>query len=234
MVVMQKALVIRICTFLFFLTSLIGFSQPLSWMGKPKPYKWMIGASWFAVEDDGRGFCQPFDIQQSWNSKSYPTRFFVDRYFKHGLSAEFAVGYTTYSNGKLINDSLNYQGFFLSVDANCKYSFYTLFNQKWLDPYTSLGIGMTQRSAFSNAYTATVNVGIGANFWIYKGFGIQAQTNGKIGLASPFLHNSDYISYSLGIVYRFQESKPRNTFSQKHYKWTTKKTHYKDPKKRRG
>lgn len=191
----------------------------------------MLGISWSAVEDDGRGVCQLFDVKQSWNATSFPSRIFIDRYFKYGLSAEFAGAYTEYTAGKLINDSTDYEGLFLSFDGNCKYSFYNLLGIPWLDPYTSLGIGLTQRNAFDKPYTFTANVSLGANFWVYKGLGIQLQTSGKIGITSPFFKDGDYFQHSIGLVYKFQPAKGNSGFNHKQYKWTHKKTKFKSSRK---
>jgi len=191
----------------------------------------MFGVGWNFVEDDGRGFCQPFDVKQSWNSLPYPTRLTVDKYLKRGLSVEFAGAYTTYKLGKLINDSTNRSGMFLSFDFNCKYSFYHLVNVPWLDPYASLGLGMTQRTALPEAYTFTGNVAFGVNFWVYRGLGINLQTSGKIGLTSDFLGSSDYFQHSIGLVYKIQPRKGNNNFNKRQYKWTNKKMRYKSSRK---
>lgn len=208
------------------------WSQPLAWMGKPKPYKWLVGVSWNAVEDDGRGFCQMFDVTQSWNMPAYPTRLVVDRYFKHGLSAEFSGAYNRYLAGKLINGSTNRSGMFLSFDLNAKYSFYDLQQTTWLDPYVSLGVGITQRTAIPQVLCPTANIGAGVNIGIYKGLGIQLQTSAKFGLAGKLFAENDYFQHSAGLVYKFKGDRKSNDFNKKHYKWTDKKQRYKSGRKK--
>ncbi len=187
----------------------------------------MFGIGWNAVDDDGRDFCQPFDAKQSWSARPFPTRIVVDKYLKYGMSIEFAGAYNEYKIGKLINDTTNFEGFFLSFDFNAKYSFFNLLSVKWLDPYASLGLGLTQRTAFENPYSFTANVNFGANFWVYKGLGIQLQTSGKIGLTSDILGNSDYFQHTIGIVYKTKSSRGRNTFNKRRYGWIQKKQRYK-------
>lgn len=197
-----------------------------------KPYSWMIGVSWTAVDDDGRGLCQAFDVAEVWNYEYFPTRIFVDKYLKHGLSVEFSAAYVTYRAGKLINDSINRSGIFLSMDLNCKYSFYPLISQKWLDPYVSLGVGNTQRTGIPQVSTITANIGLGVNMFFYRGLGVQLQTSGKIALTGGFFGEGNYIQHNLGLVYKFNSgSRGRESFSKKRYKWTGKKVKYKGNKR---
>lgn len=210
-----------------------GFSQPQGWGPKPKPYSWMVGISWNAIVDHGRVFCQPFDINQSWNYEYYPTRIMVDRYLKHGLSVEFSGAYANYKLGKLINDSINRSGMFLAFDFNCKYSFFDLIRPNWVDPYVSLGVGYTMRSAMPTPGALTGNIAFGVNLFVYKGLGFQIQTSGKFGLTSGFMKDGDYFQHNLGLVYKFTPKKRAdNSFSKKQYKWTKKKQKYKEPKRK--
>jgi hypothetical protein len=218
--------------FLLLISTSVTWSQPYDWSPKAKPYTWAFGVSWNFVEDDGREFCQPFDVKQSWNGLAYPTRLTVERRFKYGLSAEFAGAYNFYKTGKLINSSTDKSGMFLSFDLNCKYGFYKMINIPWLDPYASLGFGVTQRNALDEKFSLTGNVAFGSNFWIYKGFGINIQTSGKIGVISEFLGSSDYFQHSIGIVYKLSpKSGGDNNFDKKRYKWTGKKERYKPSRK---
>lgn len=204
-------------------------AQPYDWYGEEKPYKWAVGLGWNFVEDDGRGFCQPFDVKQSWNSLPYPTRLTIDRYFKSGLSAEFAGAYTQYKMGKLIQDSVNYEGMFLSFDLNCRYSFYNLITSTVLDPYASLGFGLTQRSMLDKPLAFTGNAAIGCNFWVWKGLGINTQISYKYAVTMS--NNPDYMQYSVGLIYKFKGKEEGNNFGQRKYKWIDRKMKYKGGKK---
>ena len=210
-----------------------SFAQPLSWMGETKPYKWMFGIGWNAVDDDGRPFCQPFDVNQSWNYQYYPTRLTVDRYLKRGLSVEFAGAYNNYTAGKLVNNSTNLNGLFLSFDLNCKYSFYNLLRTDWLDPYASLGVGGTYRDAYPTTFQPTLNAALGVNFFFYRGFGLQLQTSGKFGINADFYTTTaNYLQHSVGFVYKMTPStQQKGQGDKKRYGWTKKKYKYKAGKK---
>ena len=205
---------------LFLLISYQSGAQPLSWIPRKNPYKWMLGIGWNVVDDDGRAFCQPFDAKQSWNYQLYPTRLNADFYLRKGLSIEFTGCYNQYKAGKLINDSTNVSGLFLSFDANVKYSFYSFFlPSKWFDPYVSLGLGGTHRDTYETTFQPTFNAAIGANFWIYRGLGIQIQTSGKFGITGDFYStHADYLQHTAGFVYKFQpRRRVNNDFSKKHF-----------------
>lgn len=197
-----------------------------------KPYTWMVGVSWTAVEDDGRGLCQMFDVNQSWNYEFFPTRVFVDKYFKYGLSAEFSGAFVKYRAGKLINDSTNRSGSFLAFDLNCKYSFYPLITPKWVDPYVSLGLGITQRTAMPDITTVTGNIGLGVNLFFFRGLGFQLQTSGKVALTGGFFGKGNYLQHQAGLVYKFDSGiRGTTNFNKRHYKWTSKKMKYKGGKR---
>lgn len=210
----------------------VSYGQPLGYGPKPKPYIWMVGVSWDAVVDHGRDFCQPFDVNQSWNYEVFPTRIMLDRYLKNGLSVEFSGAYANYRAGKLINGETNRSGMFLSFDLNCKYSFFNLIRPNWLDPYTSLGVGFTQRTAMEVPFALTGNIAFGVNFYIYKGLGIQLQTSGKFGITG-YNDGTSYFQHTAGLVYKFTPKKRQsNEFSKKRYKWTKDKEKYKEPRRK--
>lgn len=227
----QKTLLQAVLLFTFlFITNAVD-AQP-SVLANRKPYSWMIGISWTVVEDDGRGLCQPFDVAQSWNYEYFPTRIMVDKYFKYGLSAEFSGAYVTYKAGKLINDSTNRSGVFLALDLNCKYSFYPLITPRWVDPYVSLGIGMTQRTMMPGVSTITGNVGVGVNLFFFRGLGFQLQTSGKFAFTGGTASGGNYIQHQAGFVYKFNSgSRGRENFNKKRYKWTGKKEKFKGNKR---
>lgn len=192
----------------------------------------MIGVSWTAVEDDGRGLCQPFDVAQSWNYEYFPTRIMVDKYFKYGLSAEFSGAFVTYRPAKLINDTIGRSGVFLALDLNCKYSFYPLITPRWVDPYVSLGIGMTQRTPMAGVSALTGNIGLGVNLFFFRGLGFQIQTSGKFAFTGGTLAGGSYMQHNVGLVYKFNSgARGRENFSKKRYKWTNKKQKYKGNKR---
>ena len=209
--------------FTFYISS--AFAQPYKTIKKYKPYDWMVGVSWSVVEDDGSPFSGIFNVASSWNYLFYPTRISVDRYLKSGWSLEAVFTYNTYSSKKNVNGKLDASGIFLSGDINSKYSFTNLYvpKLKWFDPYVNMGLGYTFRAgANTSIHTPTLNLGIGMNFWIYKGFGIQLHSNAKLGVAMPLIKTStNYLQHSAGIVYRWKKGgRSKNPSDKKRYKWT--------------
>ena len=209
-------------------------AQPYKTIGVFKPYKWMIGVEWTAIDDDGNKFGNLFDVNNSWNYKLYPTRLTVDRYFIYGWSMEFAASYMNYDQGKVINDSTNVSATFLSADINGKYSFYQLYAPKarWIDPYLTFGLGYTYRSAGAFEHTPTVNLGGGVNFWFSKNVGLRLSSNAKFAVY-PNIWNTpeNYLQHNAGLVLRFGGgNKSNGDFGNKKYKWTREKTRYKAPK----
>lgn len=224
---MKTITVVLISVFVTFFAA----AQPTWWMGQKRPYKWMIGGGWNAVDDDGRDVCQPFDAGQSWHYPLFPSRIMADRYLKKGLSLEFAGAYNNYSSSKLVNDTTGLSGLFISADLNTKFSFYQLFYpMKWFDPYASLGLGITHRDAYRQTVTGNLNVCVGFNFWVYRGLGIQIQTSGKLAINGQFFNtDADYMQHTLGVVYKFPEDRYRTPYGRK-YKWTKSRQKYRGGK----
>lgn len=213
---------------IFSLSALWCAAQPYSWMGRPKPYKFMVGVGYAAIDDDGRNFCQPFDAKQSWHYLPYPTHILFDAYLNKGLSLDFSGTYMQYDATKLVNDTTGLSGMFIAIDAGLKYSFYDMIGTNWFDPYVSLGIGGTHRETYDPNFLFNANASVGFNFWIYRGFGLQLQTSGKFGITSSFYEtDANYLQHTATLVYRFGEKK-KNTFNTKpRYKEYRKKRKYK-------
>ena len=105
---------------LLILSSLINnaTAQPYKTIKSYKPYKWMIGLSWTAIDDDGRKVDGLFDYATSWNILPYPTRISLDRYFRYGWSAEASATYMEYLPGKLIQDTTGFSSLMFSFDRS--------------------------------------------------------------------------------------------------------------------
>ena len=214
-----------------FLASLIflsfgAYAQPYKTIKPFKPYKWMVGLHWTAVDDDGNKFGNILDVKNSWNIKPFPTRFTLDRYFVYGWSAEMAISYAEYTESKLVNDSTGRTGMNLSIDFSSKYSFYNLYapRARWIDPYIIAGIGFTYRTGTADMYVPTVNLGGGINFWIINQLGIQLSSNAKFAVYPKFWDTkSNYLQHNIGIVFRTPDNpKYKNPNSKKQHKWTKK------------
>ncbi len=213
----------------------ITYAQPYKTIKTYKPYKWMLGISWSAIDDDGRQFEGLFDYA-NWNYMVYPSKLSLDRYFKYGWSMEIAATYEQYKPGLLVNDSTNAYGTFFAFDVNGKYSFYQKYapRMRWLDPYFTFGVGYTYRDCANTAkHVPTVNLGFGINFWIVKSIGIRLHSNAKIGVYPGFwTTHTNYLQHSAGLVFRWGEGKKSSNgdFGRKKNKWTHKKPKYKQNK----
>ncbi|MFT5778951.1 MAG: OOP family OmpA-OmpF porin [Crocinitomicaceae bacterium] len=210
---------------LVFVIAIIGTcaAQPYKTIKIAKPYKWMFGLHWAAIDDNGNKFGKLFDAGNSWNILPYPSRITVDRYFKYGWSMEYAATYSQYKVGKLINDSTNFSGTFFNFDAHAKYSMYQLYAPKarWIEPYFTLGLGYTYRAQGAAQHAPTVNAGIGLNFWVYRGLGIQLHSNAKFGVYPGFWETPEnYLQHSFGLVLRVKEKGAQsNEFHRRKAKW---------------
>jgi len=228
---MKKILSILLFTFI------LGnvHAQPYKTIKKNKPYDWMIGISWSAIEDDGSPFSGVFNVVNNWNYLLYPTRISVDHYLRDGWSIEAVGTYNTSLSNKTVNGITGASGIFISTDINSKYSFTNLYvpNLKWFDPYVNMGLGYTFRSrANTSPHVPTVNLGFGMNFWISHNFGIQLHSTAKLGLYPTRLKtSSNYLQHSTGLVYRWvNDEQSQDSSDKKRYKWTKDKEHFKKKK----
>lgn len=220
---MKHLILIIACAFLAQTAS----AQPYKTIGIYKPYKWMFGVSWTAIDDNGDKFGRMFDVNNSWNILPYPTTVTVDRYFKYGWSMEVGASYTKYELGTLINDSTNYEGTFFNFDVNGKYSFSNLYapSARWIDPYLVAGVGYTYRQEGAATHAPTVNIGGGVNFWVYKGLGIRLNSSAKLGVYPGFWETPEnYLHHSAGLVLRTSGGKndPNKGFKRRKNKWIHK------------
>ena len=215
---------IRILFFIFLFSGAnFIYAQPYKTIKVAKPYNWMFGVSWSTIDDNGKQFSKLFDVGGSWNLLAYPTKISADRYFKYGWSIEGSATYNRYKSGKLVNGSTDQPSFFVCVDVNGKYSFYNMYAPKvrWFEPYTTFGLGYTFRNnSLAAVHIPTLNAGIGFNFWLYQGLGIQLHSNAKFALFPTFWKtNGNYLQHSVGIVYRIGD-RVSSPSDKKRYPWT--------------
>lgn len=202
-----------------------AFAQPYKTLKVYRPYKWMIGLGWSALDDNGNKFGQVFDINNSWNAVPYPSTISLDRYFTYGWSIEGVATYSKYKEGNLINDSTNFSGTYFGFDVNGKYSFYQLYapSLRWIDPFVTFGAGYTYReNAGTDVHVPAVNLGGGVNFWFTKNIGLQVRSQAKLGVFPEFWNTkSNYLHHSAGLVIRYgRNSKHRNgEFGKRKNKW---------------
>lgn len=162
---------------------------------------WTFGLSNHIVVDGGKELSFPFDTK-AWNYLPYPTRLTADMYFMKGWSFQTELAYTQYKVGNIMdNVTISKAGTYFGFDANAKFAMNTWAKkQGWFDPYFTLGYGYTFRSLAINKSTANNNLGLGCNFWIYKGFGLNLQGLGKFAMKGG--SKSNYTHYSAAIVYK--------------------------------
>lgn len=217
---------------LLVLNTCLVSAQPYKTIKVYKPYHWMIGVHWSAIDDDGKKFEGMFDLGPSWNFAPYPTRITVDRYFIYGWSMEVAATYNEYLPAKRVNDTTHLSSTFICFDVNGKYSFYNQYapRARWIEPYFTFGLGYTYRNnAAASMHTPTVNLGFGLNIWILKNIGFQFHSNGKLAVYPTFWDTHDnYLQHNAGIVYRFKTGKQSNKeFHKRKHKWAHGNKRYK-------
>ena len=214
-------------TLTIFFCSTVLFAQPWKTVKIFKPYKWMIGVNWSAIDDNGHPIERIFDLGSSWNIAPFPSKIFVDRYFRYGWSAEISATYGILKSNRIINDTIGIRSDLYNIDISGKYSFYNAYapRHRWIDPFFTFGGGYTYRPSANTAQHApTVNLGFGLNFWIINNLGIQLHSTGKIG----FTKHASYFQHSAGIVYRTTDKTRTNGyFGVRKNKWVHGKNKFK-------
>ncbi len=190
---------------------------------KMRSTPWIFGHGWNIVHDDaGKWFKDLFNTRNTWNATPFPLRFTWEKPLgdslskARGWSLEFMTAYNRYGKGNYLVDQTpvilvteNYT--LLSFDLHGKYDFNHLVNLNRImgstkdifQPYGTFGFGYTYRTLPTREHSATFNVGLGFNVWIYKGLGVQIQSLAKFGLANKFPHaGTNYLQHSAGVVYK--------------------------------
>ena len=145
----------------------------------------------------------------------YPIHVSAEKLLKSGLSAQLVFSSETMNTHH-----------FTSVDVNAKYNLKELIGDtKWFDPYALIGGGYTYRrfphgqhvngefSKKTNGYitgdqSINFNAGGGVNIWFFPNAGIYAQTLAKFNLFEKKFDGSNYIQFSIGVVFKIGGTKP--------------------------
>lgn len=163
----------------------------------------VFGLSEHIVIDNGKEYQFKFDTK-NWNLLPFPSKISAEAYLKKGWSLGTEFAYTSYkANAVVDNVTLLKDNTFFSSDFNVRYHFDILFKApSFFDPYLLAGVGFTYRSGVNKTQlsTGTNNIGVGCNFWIYKGFGLNLQSAGKFTMKGG--SKSNYLHHSVGIVYK--------------------------------
>jgi hypothetical protein len=216
----------------FIFISSISLAQPSKMESNRDPYKWIFGASWNVIDDNGYPFTKLFDMPGSWNYHYLPTRITAEKYLYNHWSWEIAAAYNKYFSSKLINQETGHSGFNVNADFNLKYSFNSakMKNRKRFDPYFSMGLGGTFRTSLEVPVNANFNLNIGTNYWLTHRWGLQIQTSGKVSLFPEILFtNANYMQHSFGVIYKHDPRglKSKSNFDKKKYPWTREKQRFK-------
>ena len=165
----------------------------------------VFGLSEHIVIDNGKEYQFKFDTK-NWQLTPFPSKISAEAYLKKGWSLQTEFAYTGYKANSVVDNVTQLKSnTFFSADLNVRYHFETLFLQpSFFDPYLTSGYGFTYRSAVNSTQTSigTTNLGLGMNFWIYKGFGLNLQSVGKFALKGG--SKSNYLHHSIGVVYRLK------------------------------
>ena len=195
----KNALLTLVALFLFSNINAQTFAQKL------KNTVFVFGLSEHIVIDNGKEYQFKFDTK-NWNLLPFPSKISAEAYLKKGWSLGTEFAYTSYkANAVVDNVALLKDNTFFSSDFNIRYHFDILFKApSFFDPYLMAGYGFTFRSGVNKSQTSTGtnNVGVGCNFWIYKGFGLSLQSVGKFALKGG--SKSNYLHHSVGLVYKLQ------------------------------
>jgi hypothetical protein len=165
----------------------------------------VFGLSEHVVIDNGKEYQFKFDAK-NWELMPFPSRITAEAYLKKGWSTQVEFAYTSYKANKVVdNVALLKDNTFFSSDLNLRYHFDVLFkNPSFFDPFLTAGYGFTFRSGVNKTQTTTGtnNLGLGCNFWIYKGFGLSLQSVGKFTMKGG--SKSNYLHHSIGVVYKLK------------------------------
>jgi len=180
-------------------------SQAQTFAQRLKSTTFVFGLHQHIVIDNGKEYQFKFDTK-NWQMTPFPSKISAEAYLKKGWGVQTEFAYASYKANTVVdNATLLKDNTFFSADLNVRYHFETLYlKPSFFDPYLTAGYGFTHRSAVNKTQKSigTNNIGLGVNFWIYKGFGLNLQTVGKFALKGG--SKSNYLHHSVGIVYKLK------------------------------
>ena len=187
-----------------------------------KPYKFMIGVYYNAIDDDGR-WDNLLTYSDGWNMPVFPSSVSFDYYHKNSWSFEGIFNYNRYLPTNLYNGIYGVEGDIISIDANAKYSFAKMIKPDMFDPFLYAGIGYTMRPPMVRRHMIHPNLGGGINIMVTKEIGIQLRSTAKVSTYPRFFRGGNYLNHHAGIVYRFGTPPGiSNNFSKRRYNWLFK------------
>ena len=196
-----------------------------------KPYTVMVGLSWNAIDDDGDPYRNFLNFMPRWNMIPAPTSASVDYYIKKGMSVEALFNFNRYLGSNIVNGKTGEAGLIFNTDFNFKYSFGYLMDQPYFDPFVFIGAGFTYRPIPKIRNMVSPNIGVGFNVMFTEYLGIQLRAAAKVAVHPViYYHESNYLHYHAGVIYRFGATNLDGRFGGKRYKWTNKKYKFKGTK----
>lgn len=189
-----------------------------------KPYTFMVGLSWNAIDDDGDPYSNLLRFTPRWNMIPLPTSASVDYYLKKGMSVEALVNFNRYIGSNIVNGETGEKGLIFNTDINFKYSFGSLMEQPYFDPFIFIGASYTMRPIVRIRNMVSPNIGVGFNVMFTDYIGIQFRAAAKVAVHPViYYHESNYLHYHAGVIYRFGSHNLDGRFGGRRHKWTTKK-----------
>lgn len=177
---------------------------------------WIINVGPDAIDDDNNGKITGFKFYDGKSStvNFYPIHTSAEKYLTKGLSAQAVFS----------SETMNTRHF-TSIDINAKYNFKQIIKlPNWFDPYALIGVGYTYRqfphgqqlgfiskkdgSFVTGDRSGNFNAGGGVNIWVFPNAGIYAQMLPKFNLLEKKFDGSNYLQYSMGVVFKIGGTKP--------------------------
>ena len=164
---------------------------------------WIVGLGINAVDDSDHTKFRVFDVKDAWNSRPYPSRVSIGKYFKSGLGLELISAINKYKEGKIVEGvRLTEDIGYFSIDSRLSYDLNKVIGETgWFDPYVGVGLGYTDAN---NTPRGTYNAIFGFRTWLSDRVGLDFNTSGKWTMDNDL---TNHIQHAVGVVYRFKAEK---------------------------
>jgi len=164
---------------------------------------WIVGLGINAIDDSDHTKFRVFDVKDAWNSRPYPSRVSIGKYFKSGLGLELISAINKYKEGKIVEGvRLTEDIGYFSIDSRLSYDLNKVIGETgWFDPYVGVGLGYTDAN---NTPRGTYNAIFGFRTWLSDRVGLDFNTSGKWTMDNDL---TNHIQHVVGVVYRFKAEK---------------------------
>ncbi len=177
-----------------------------------KNSRWMVGLGINAVDyystnidgmlSDSGGPTNWFDEYFNAEHYNFGGQLFASRYLNESFNAELTLSFNKIEQfGSIeLEESVSY----FAIDLNGNYKLNALFGSTgFFEPYILLGAGYTAQNSSNQSYpfnsAVSMNVGLGAKFWISDNFGLRYQPSLRY-----FFNNGSYrhFQHTASIIYK--------------------------------